>query len=267
MAVFILLHIPEPGSVLSPRHSSKKKTKKNLTDSTKHLHQRAALSYSHNLVDKLLLLFFFFFCLQPAGASCQGDAEPTLPPEGDRGVSAPRAFPHRETADPRDLDPRSQGHTGPQTWRQTTGGAAPVPSRTLEPVSPSGDPTPGLRSDSAPLWLLAIEQIKHAAVSRTAPSSGYKDYSPANSPNVSGVSPLQTVSSTTTTTSCWSSWKVWLFLNTAAASRTGTQLGRSTWTTSGSSRVCSRSSRSLSLSLCHWTQRVLVLMLFILEPL
>lgn len=28
MAIFILLHIPEPGSVLSPRHSSKKNKKK-----------------------------------------------------------------------------------------------------------------------------------------------------------------------------------------------------------------------------------------------
>lgn len=46
-----------------------------------------------------------FLCLQSAGESSEGDADPPLPPAGDRRVSPEGALPDREAADPRAVDP------------------------------------------------------------------------------------------------------------------------------------------------------------------
>lgn len=87
-----------------------------------------------------------FLCLQSAGESGEGDADPPLPPAGDRRVGPEGALPDREAADPGAVDPRGQGYPSPPRWRQTPGSAAPLPGRILEPVSPAADHTPGLRS-------------------------------------------------------------------------------------------------------------------------
>lgn len=84
--------------------------------------------------------------LQSAGASCEGHADPALPPAGDRWVDSLWALPHREAADPWAVDPRGQGHPSSLWCRSTPRGPASVPGWTLEPVSPTADPAPGLRS-------------------------------------------------------------------------------------------------------------------------
>ena len=84
-------------------------------------------------------------CPQSAGASGEGGADPPLPTAGDRRVGPEGALPDREAADPGAVDPRGQGHSSPPGRRQAPGGAAPVPGRILEPVSPAADPASGLR--------------------------------------------------------------------------------------------------------------------------